>query len=47
MDYISKIYQNVFLYMRIFFEKLSCRTKPYIELDDNDIESINFNKIER
>jgi hypothetical protein len=50
MGYISKIYQNVFLYMRIFFEKLACRTKPYVELDGNDfedIEPINFNKMKR
>jgi hypothetical protein len=50
MDYISNIFQNIFSYMHFFFEKLACRTKPYKELCDNDlndIESINLNKMER
>ena len=47
MEYISDIYKNVILYIRFFFEKLSCRTNPYEELNDNDLddnESIIFNK---
>ena len=47
MEYISDIYKNVISYIRFFFVKFSCRTKPYEELYDNDlddIESINFNK---
>lgn len=50
MEYISNIYQNVILYVKFFFEKFSCRTKPYVELngyDYDDIESVNFNKIQR
>ena len=36
--------------MRFFFEKLACRTKPYNQLYDNDlddIESSNFNTMQR
>lgn len=51
MDFVSKIFKNIFIYMRfLFLEQLSCRTKPYDKLDDtdfHDIESINFNKMER
>lgn len=49
MEYISDIYKNFILYVRFFFEKLSCRTKPYQELhrsDFDDIESINFNRMQ-
>ena len=50
MEYFSEFYKNVILYMRFFFEKLACRTRPYNEVYDNDlvdIESSNFNKMHR
>jgi hypothetical protein len=49
MEYISDIYKNVILYIRLFFVKLSCRTNSYEELhgsDFDDIESINFNRMQ-
>ena len=50
MEYFSDLYKNVIFYMRFFFEKLACRTKPYNQLYDNDlddIESSNFNTMQR
>lgn len=40
MEYISKIYKNVILYVRFFFEKLSLRTNPYQELNGSDFDDI-------